>query len=119
MTLLEKILKDENLSKKILNIFQKLSAHIDGSCRNVDNRILEVVDENYKNKDYIIANGEIYIKEKFLGFHGGDRIYLCKKLKFDMQTSEELYEVREFYELDGDGEYSYTDYEINLFKEKE
>lgn len=117
MTYLEKILKDKDLAKKIINIFTRLSSHIDGSCRNVDNRILEVVNENYGVKDYINTYGEIYIKESFLGLEGNDRLYLCRKLRFDMKTSQELYKIREFDEVDCDGNYDYTDYKIELFKE--
>lgn len=119
MTYLEKILNDKDLSNKIVNILHRLTLHVDGSWRNVDNRILEVVNEKYKFEEYINNYGEIYIKEKFLGFDGRDRLYLCKKLRFDMNTSEELYKIREFDEVDSDGEYDYTDYEIELYKEKE
>ncbi len=119
MTYLEKVLKDKELSNKILNVFARLASHVDGSCRNVDNRILEVVNENYKYEDYINAYGEIYVIEKFLGFDGEDRLYLCKRLKFDMKTSKERYQIREVNEFDSDDQYDYTDYEIKLFEEKE
>ena len=118
MTYLEKILKDKDLAKKITTIFSRLSMHVDGSWRNVDNRIMEVVNEKYKLEDYINTYGEIYIIEKRLGFDGDDRLYVCRKLRFDMQTSKELYLIREINEIDSDGEYCGSEYEIELYKEE-
>ena len=118
MTYLEKILKDKDLAKKIMTIFSRLSMHVDGSWRNVDNRILEVVNERYKEKEYLNTYGEIYIIEKRLGFDGQDKLYVCRRLRFDMQTTKELYLIREIDEVDADGEYLGTEYEIELYKEE-
>ena len=118
MTYLEQLIGSGAVSKNISSILNKLLSNVDITYKNVDGRILQVVDEKYKHQDYVIVDGEIYVVKKFLKCEGKDRLFLGQKLKFDMSTTKEFYQVREFDVLDSDGEYDYTDYEIELYKEE-
>lgn len=84
--------------------------------RNVKLDFLQEIYNHYNEKYILNADGDIfYITER----KQEDKdciIYKGNRILWNMSTSKEQYTIYEYICYDNDGEYDYTDYEVELIK---
>lgn len=101
----------EKLSKEILSVDNNMSFH------NTDIRLLNVILENYEMGNLIFDKGYIYCIIERLGQtdyerHLGIKNYVAKKVKWDLDLSDEDYEIQEEGITDAEGYYDFSVYRI-------
>ena len=84
--------------------------------RNVKLDFLQEIYNHYNEKYILNADGDIfYITER----KQEDKdciVYKGNRILWNMSTSKEQYTIYEYICYDNDGEYDYTDYEVELIK---
>lgn len=114
-----------NNLKRNLKEFEKLSKEImavdsDTSFFNTDIRLLSVILENYEYGNLIFDKGYIYcittrIPPTDYEQHLGIRHFIAKRVKWDLDLSDEDYEIQEEKLTDGDG---WADFSVYRIKER-
>ena len=99
---------------KLLGDLQKIEHET--YFRNVKLDFLQEIYNHYNEKYILNADGDIfYITER----KQEDKdciIYKGNRILWNMSTSKEQYTIYEYICYDNDGEYDYTDYEVELIK---
>lgn len=112
-----------NELKKNLQQFEKLGKQLmeidkDANFYNVDARLLNVILENYEFGNLIFDKGYIYCvisREEPSRYEQsiGVRNFVAKKVKWDLDLSEEEYNIREEMLTDSEGFYDFSIYRIS------
>lgn len=116
-----------NNLKRNLKEFEKLSKEItavdtDTSFYNTDIRLLSVILENYEYGNLIFDKGYIYciterMEQSDYEKHLSIKHYIAKKVKWDLDLSDEDYEIQEEGITDADGFYDFSIYRIKERKQ--
>lgn len=108
--------------KRNLREFEKLGKEImavdaDTNFYNTDIRLLSVILENYEFGNLIFDKGYIYCitersEQSDYERHLGIKHYIAKKVKWDLDLSDEYYEIQEEGITGSDGFYDFYTYRI-------
>lgn len=109
-----------NKLEKNIKEFKKLTNDLlnerkeDIIISNISSRVWQIVSENFDPKNIIVVNGEMFYKidNKTRKNAFWDIIYTCKRIKFDLTLTSQLYEVTKVNEYDEDDKYIDSFYEV-------
>lgn len=101
----------EKLGKELMQIDNNTNFY------NTDIRLLNVILENYEFGNLIFDDGYIYcvlerINQTDYERHLGVKNFVAKKVKWDLNLSDELYDIQEEQLTDSDGFYDFSIYHI-------
>lgn len=97
------------LNNKLWEIESKLN---NSTWRNTNLKYWKDICEKYNKENLLNCYGDIFlISDNKNGY------YIGRRVLWNLGLSNEQYEIRENIENDCDGEYDYTDYEIEVIRE--
>ena len=84
--------------------------------RNVKLDFLQEIYNHYNEKYILNADGDIFYVTERKQEDKDCIVYKGNRILWNMSTSKEQYTIYEYICYDNDGEYDYTDYEVELIK---
>ena len=84
--------------------------------RNVKLDFLQEIYKHYNDKYVLNADGDIFYVTERKQEDKDCIVYKGNRILWNMSTSKEQYTIYEYIYYDNDGEYDYTDYEVELIK---
>ena len=84
--------------------------------RNVKLSFLQEIYNHYNEKYILNADGDIFYVTERKQEDKDCIVYKGNRILWNMSTSKEQYTIYEYICYDNDGEYDYTDYEVELIK---
>ena len=84
--------------------------------RNVKLDFLQEIYNHYNEKYILNADGDIFYVTERKQEDKDCVVYKGNRILWNMSTSKEQYTIYEYICYDNDGEYDYTDYEVELIK---
>lgn len=96
--------------QKALNKLYRLSA-TEGTCRGVRDSWWFSICQKYDERDLLNCNGDVLFIEKGVVVNG------CKvgrRVLWNLELSKERYAITETEERDSDGEYAWTEYDVEV-----
>ena len=84
--------------------------------RNVKLDFLQEIYNHYNEKYILNADGDIFYVTERKREDKDCIVYKGNRILWNMSTSKEQYTIYEYICYDNDGEYDYTDYEVELIK---
>ena len=84
--------------------------------RNVKLDFLQEIYNHYNEKYILDADGDIFYVTERKREDKDCIVYKGNRILWNMSTSKEQYTIYEYICYDNDGEYDYTDYEVELIK---
>lgn len=84
--------------------------------RNVKLDFLQEIYKHYNDKYVLNADGDIFYVTERKQEDKDCIVYKGNRILWNMSTSKEQYTIYEYICYDNDGEYDYTDYEVELIK---
>lgn len=104
--------KLEKTAKQMADLNTKIwkNQKHEGEWRNTKFEYWRDICLKYNESDLLNCYGDIFFIDKQLN----ENFYLCRRVLWNLKLSKEQYYVEEINEVDSDGEYDYTDYDISV-----